>query len=305
MTTGNHFKYLGLTFIPCRNKTKEEEGMGLHLPFSDLDDSPEGWNYEEFYKTAKNELGEQGGGDIYLVDCEERLPMLNFLAYLSPLKDFSFTKVTRELVITEENYIVRHVNRIEAGKYAIAYYKGENRNDGNQLISVSNANVYNDEKKKKIQLFHLHENNKHSILKESSSSVIKDTIQNLLDNNVCILDAELFHYGISFGDNIFWFCAPDPEMLADNAEAQEILKEYEGEASALLKKLTGCQKTRDILLSGHLWHSMLIDSDELSFARKYDALGDMGFEPSFDEDIPREESNMIICYACFLQNRDD
>jgi len=76
------FQYLGITFTPHRKFTQDEEKLGLKLPLANHNDTPEGWNWDDFWKSHNAVNGTKDSTDIFLVDGKERIPATNYLFYL-------------------------------------------------------------------------------------------------------------------------------------------------------------------------------------------------------------------------------
>lgn len=89
------FIYNGLRVVPKRKLTREENSLGINLPLSSLgvsnydfrpNDTP--WDYDEFYKVAK----ENGSGDMDVFICKgvEVIPGTNELFHLRYNKEETY-----------------------------------------------------------------------------------------------------------------------------------------------------------------------------------------------------------------------
>ena len=77
MNKMKNFNYLGLNFKPLRNlkgKSALFENVSQHL--NNFNDTPKGWDYDEFYKKA----GKAGAVvDLFEVSGQVRIPASNYL----------------------------------------------------------------------------------------------------------------------------------------------------------------------------------------------------------------------------------
>lgn len=247
MEPKNSFEYLGLHFMPCREFTKGEKKQRLKkdLRLSNLNGTPDGWNWNEFYKTAERELGKKGVVDVYLVDGEERVPGTNYLFYLSPLKEFAFKNITTKTIIIEEIFSVKHVNSKEAQKLAKERIQKEDKNRSEKQCYDSRFNTSVETVPVKTELYYVNEqqNTKSIVWKTKAHDTLKDSLENLFDSNLKVLDKENMNFCLSFNENIFWFCSPDKKHLEKGSLAQKLIEEYDCDINSFLSD----QKEYDVL----------------------------------------------------------
>jgi hypothetical protein len=76
----NSFNYLGLTFVPYRQLAKKEDTFeAISRRIKHINITPKGWNYDEFYETAKRASESNATIDIFKCNGYIVIPATNYI----------------------------------------------------------------------------------------------------------------------------------------------------------------------------------------------------------------------------------